>query len=131
MSFKFRTQVSKADCDGLKQFIRSRQVDYCQKALEANWSAQGLPVVLQRNTYDIYFELVHCHCDFRAPIKVNDTLDIHVSLFKHDHHSLVYDFSLERDGKVVGATLSIHRSHSVKTNEVCGIHPELIEKILA
>lgn len=98
MAYEFkltrRVEFSETDMAGIMHF--SNYFRFMESAEGAFFRSLGFSVVLARNGLDVGLPRVHAECDYRAPLKYEDEVLIHLLVEKKSHRSLTYQFRFYR-----------------------------------
>ena len=98
MAFEFRTtrlvEFSETDMAGIVHFTNFYR--YMEQAEHAFYRELGISVVMDVEGQRISFPRVHASCDFRKPLRFEDTVEIRVIVREKKAKSFTFDFLFTR-----------------------------------
>jgi YbgC/YbaW family acyl-CoA thioester hydrolase len=93
-----RVEFSETDLAGLMHF--SNFFRFMEAAEHAFLRSLGLSVDLRVLAPGLHLPRVHAQCDYRAPLRFEDEVEIHLRVARKTARSLTYDFCFRRtEGK--------------------------------
>jgi acyl-CoA thioester hydrolase len=100
MAYEFqvtrRVEFSETDMEGIMHF--SNFFRFMETAEHAFFRSLGYSVVLSRNGLMLCLPRVHAECDYTAPLRFEDEVQIHLLVEKKTRRSLTYQFRFRRLG---------------------------------
>jgi YbgC/YbaW family acyl-CoA thioester hydrolase len=97
--YRRRVQFAETDMAGLVHF--SVFFRYMEEAEHALWRAAGLTIA--RAGEDTGWPRLAAAFDFKAPLRFEDECDVIVQIATLTRRTIVYTFSIERDGTLIGS----------------------------
>ncbi|MEX2214470.1 MAG: thioesterase family protein [Phycisphaeraceae bacterium] len=98
MAFEFRTtrlvEFSETDMAGIVHFTNFYR--YMEQAEHAFYRELGLSVVMEVDGQRVSFPRVHASCDFRRPLRFEDTVEIRVVVREKKAKAFTFDFVFTR-----------------------------------
>ncbi|HVM48363.1 MAG TPA: thioesterase family protein [Candidatus Acidoferrum sp.] len=98
MSYEFkvtrRVEFSETDMEGIMHF--SNFFRFMETAEHAFFRSLGLSVVLPRNGITLCLPRVHAECDYTAPLRFEDEVEVHLLVERKSRRSLTYQFRFRR-----------------------------------
>ena len=98
MAYEFkvtrRVEFSETDMEGIMHF--SNFFRFMETAEHAFFRSLGYSVVLSRNGIMLCLPRVHAECDYTAPLRFEDEVQIHLLVEKKTRRSLTYQFRFRR-----------------------------------
>src|SRR5438552_16445493 len=98
MSYEFkvtrRVEFSETDMAGIVHY--SNFFRYMETAEHAFFRSLGHSVVDDRLEPPVGWPRVHAHCDFKAPLRFEDEIEIHMLVTEKKSKSLSYVFSIRK-----------------------------------
>jgi acyl-CoA thioester hydrolase len=91
-----RVEFSDTDMAGIMHF--SNFFRFMETAEHAFFRSIGYSVVLSRNGLGFHLPRVHAECHYRAPLKFEDEVRVHLLVQKKSQRSLTYQFRFHRVG---------------------------------
>lgn len=91
-----RVEFSDTDMAGIMHF--SNFFRFMENAEHAFFRSLGYSVVLSKNGLGFHLPRVHAECHYRAPLKFEDEVRIHLLVQKKTQRSLTYQFRFHRIG---------------------------------
>jgi len=89
-----RVEFAETDMEGIMHF--SNFFRFMETAEHAFFRSLGYSVVLSRNGLMLCLPRVHAECDYRAPLRFEDEVLIHLLVEKKGTRSLTYQFRFHR-----------------------------------
>jgi acyl-CoA thioester hydrolase len=126
--FHYRRRVHFAETDqaGIVHF--SNYFKYMEEAEHALWRAAGLTISRIGETTG--WPRVAASCDYKAPLRYQDDVDVEVALARVGRRTLHYAFTLRR-GDLVVATGAITTAHVEKAPDGSMSSANLPEEVVA
>ncbi len=94
--FKLTRQVEFADTDMAGMMHFSNFFRFMEAAERAFFRSLGFSIYDTRRHQAIGWPRVHATCDFRHPLKFEDSVEIHLQVMEKRRRSLVYSFTFWR-----------------------------------
>jgi YbgC/YbaW family acyl-CoA thioester hydrolase len=98
MSYEFkairRVEFCDTDMEGIMHF--SNFFRFMETAEHGFLRALGFSAVLSRNGLEACLPRVHAECDYRAPLRFEDEVEIHLLVERKGDRSLTYQFRFNR-----------------------------------
>jgi YbgC/YbaW family acyl-CoA thioester hydrolase len=98
MAYEFqatrRVEFSETDMEGIMHF--SNFFRFMETAEHGFFRSLGYSVVLSRNGMMLCLPRVHAECDYSAPLRFEDEVQIHLLVEKKTRRSLTYQFRFRR-----------------------------------
>jgi YbgC/YbaW family acyl-CoA thioester hydrolase len=91
-----RVEFSETDMEGIMHF--SNFFRFMETAEHAFFRSLGYSVVLSRNGLTLCLPRVHAECDYTAPLRFEDEVQVHLLVEKKTRRSLTYQFRIQRLG---------------------------------
>ncbi len=91
-----RVEFSETDMEGIMHF--SNFFKFMETAEHAFFRSMGYSVVLSRNGLDVCLPRVHAECDYFAPLRFEDEVQVHLLVEKKGSRSLTSRFDFHRVG---------------------------------
>ncbi len=91
-----RVEFSDTDMAGIMHF--SNFFRFMETAEHAFFRSLGYSVVLSKNGLGFHLPRVHAECHYRAPLKFEDEVRVHLLVQKKTQRSLTYQFRFNRVG---------------------------------
>lgn len=89
-----RVEFSETDMEGIMHF--SNFFKFMETAEHGFFRSMGYSVVLSRNGLDVCLPRVHAECDYLAPLRFEDEVQIHLLVEKKGSRSLSSQFHFHR-----------------------------------
>jgi YbgC/YbaW family acyl-CoA thioester hydrolase len=89
-----RVEFSDTDMAGIMHF--SNFFRFMETAEHAFFRSLGYSVVLSRSGFGLHLPRVHAQCDYVAPLRFEDEVQIHLLVQKKGRRSLTYQFQFHR-----------------------------------
>ena len=89
-----RVEFSETDMEGIMHF--SNFFRFMETAEHGFFRSLGFSVVLSRNGMKLCLPRVHAECDYTAPLRFEDEVQIHLLVEKKGRRSLTYQFRFSR-----------------------------------
>jgi acyl-CoA thioester hydrolase len=89
-----RVEFSETDMEGMMHF--SNFFRFMETAEHSFFRSLGYSVVLSRNGMRLCLPRVHAECDYTAPLRFEDEVQIHLLVEKKTRRSLTYQFRFRR-----------------------------------
>jgi len=125
---KNQVRIHDLDLAGILYF--PRQFRFVNDALEDFLKSENLPFSQLFGKEDFLFVIVHCEADYFTGLKLDDQLEVHLTVEKIGNTSFILRYHIYRqDGKEVGAARTVHVCLSRSTREKTGI-PDKLQRIL-
>ncbi len=96
-TMKRRVQFAETDMAGVLHF--SNYFRYMEEVEHAFWRALGLTVYLREGDPHLSWPRVSATCEYFAPLRFEDELELHLRLTKLGEKSLHYEVEFRRDGE--------------------------------
>ena len=98
MAYEFRitrrVEFSDTDMEGIMHY--SNFFRFMETAEHAFFRSLGYSVVLSRSGLDLCLPRVHASCDYVAPLRFEDMVEIHLLVEKKSRRSLTYQIRFSR-----------------------------------
>lgn len=128
--FITHNQVRMHDVDQAGVLYFARQFRFTHEALEDFVEQEWIGFHRLFTEEDFLFVIVHCEADYYAPVKLNDRLEIHLSVGDVGKSSFTVLYNIYNDqGEEVGAAKTIHCTIKRTTRKKIDI-PEKLRGIL-
>ncbi len=95
--YQRRVQFHETDLAGIVHF--SWYFKYIEEAEHALWRSVGMSIAPP--TPDFGFPRVNATCDFKAPLKFEDEVEVHIAVEKIGRRSIKYACTLRRGAEIV------------------------------
>jgi YbgC/YbaW family acyl-CoA thioester hydrolase len=95
--YQRRVQFHETDLAGIVHF--SCYFKYMEEAEHALWRSVGMSIAPPKPEFG--FPRVNATCDFRAPLKFEDEVEVHIAVEKIGRRSIRYACTLRRGADVV------------------------------
>ena len=89
-----RVEFSETDMEGIMHF--SNFFKFMETAEHGFFRSMGYSVVLSRNGLDLCLPRVHAECDYLAPLRFEDEVQVHLLVEKKGSRSLTSQFHFHR-----------------------------------
>jgi acyl-CoA thioester hydrolase len=89
-----RVEFSETDMEGIMHF--SNFFKFMETAEHAFFRSLGYSVVWSNNGHHLCLPRVHAECDYRAPLRFEDEVQVHLLVRKKGTRSLTYEFRFHR-----------------------------------
>ncbi len=103
--------------DAAGRLFFANQFYLTHEAKEHFLESLGLAADAMLNDPDVAFPLVHAEADYKVVLKTGDKLDIAVSVEKIGETSVVFAFTLLKDGVVAGTARTVNVAVDKKTQQ--------------
>lgn len=114
-TYKTKIKLHETDAAGLLFF--SNQFKLVHDAYEALLKEIGFGFAVLIRQKDYFLPIVHAEADYKAPLFVDDALNISIKLAKVATTSFIFDYTLTKeDGQLVGTAQTVHVTMDKKTN---------------
>jgi acyl-CoA thioester hydrolase len=98
MPFEFKitrhVEFSETDMEGIMHF--SNFFKFMETAEHAFFRSLGFSVVWSNNGHHLCLPRVHAECDYKAPLRFEDEVLVHLLVRKKSTRSLTYEFRFQR-----------------------------------
>ncbi len=110
MAFTTKNKVRMHDTDMAGILYFPRQFRFAHDALEDFIESEGMTFEQIFHHEKFVFVIVHAESDYYLPVKVGDSLDIHLYVERIGSSSFTIAYKIYRDEVLVGAAKTIHVS---------------------
>lgn len=107
MSFSQTSQIYLADTDAAGILFYPQLFRLAQQTFELYLSAKELNLK-QLIQDDLLMPVVHAQADYRAPLYLGDSIEIHMGLHRLGRRSLILDYQFSRDAQKVAFAQVTH-----------------------
>jgi acyl-CoA thioester hydrolase len=123
-----RVRFAETDMAGIVHF--SNFFRYMENAEDAFFRALGLSIHMSIDGRTISWPRVHAECDYQAPVRFEDELDVHMWVRKKTRKTITYDFAFRVEDRAIaaGSVTAVCVAVDGETKEMTSIAiPELID----
>jgi len=101
--FKTSITIEWGDCDEAGIVFYPNYFYWLDCAFQRLLRARGLSQRTLRSRYGAVTPIVQAHCDFKAPARYDDVLDIDVEVATDGERRFRVDYALSSNGKAIGS----------------------------
>ena len=101
--FKTSVTIEWGDCDEAGIVFYPNYFYWLDCAFQRLLRARGLSQRVLRSRYGAVTPIVQAHCDFKAPARYDDVLDIDIEVATDGERRLRVDYQLSSNGRAIGA----------------------------
>lgn len=106
--FDYTTTVTLRDTDAFGLIYFTEQLNYCSEAFQAFLLHHNLGMPADLKTASYVLPVVHCESDFTKPLRLNDTVRVHINTLQPGTSSLTISYSLYVKNREVGTASITH-----------------------
>ncbi len=120
-AYRYRTRVAWSETDAAKVAHFSNYFRYFEKAEQELYNDLHIDPFGRSEELQIWFPRVEAHCEFLSPCRLNDLLEVELTVSKVGRRSIRYEFQIQNlatskaaaKGYVVVVSASVAESHSI------------------